>query len=214
MNFGQAFTFVFQDPNWFKKIGIVAIVQLIPIVGQIVAMGFSIEVARRVIANDPIPLPDFDFGGFLGKGFQAFIIGLVYAIPLIIFLLPIQIIPMLATTIDDADVMNILTIVVSCICGGLSFIYGIIMAFLLPAAYGRLAATGSMASAFKFGEVFANVRRAIVPYLIVILGLLVAGIIAPLGAIACGIGVLLTMTYYYAISGHLYGQAYRQAVPV
>ena len=129
-------------------------------------------------------------------------------------MLPIQITPMLTTVIDDPDVMNILTIAISCICGGLSLIYGIIMAFLLPAALGRLAATGIMGSAFKFGEVFGMVRKAIVPYLIVLLGIFVAGIIAPLGLIACIIGVYLTMTYYYAISGHLYGQAYRQAVPV
>lgn len=211
MNFGQAFTFVFQDTDWFKKIVIVALVSLIPIIGQIVALGFALEIMRRVINNDPTPLPEFDFGGFLGKGFQAFIVGLVYAIPLIIFYLPIQIIPLLGGVVDDGEILGYAVIAVSCICGGLAFLYGILMAFLLPAAYGKLVAEGTLGAAFRIGEVFGLVRKALVPYLIAILGTLIASLIAPLGAIACVIGVYLTMAYYFAIMGHFYGQAYKQA---
>jgi hypothetical protein len=202
---------VFEDKDWFKKIIIVALVSLIPIIGQIVALGFALEIMRRVINNDPTPLPEFDFGGFLGKGFQGLVIGLVYAIPLIILYLPIQIVPLLGGTGDNADVINYLTIGVSCICGGLAFIYSVLLAFLLPAGYGKFITEGKLGAAFRIGEVFGLVRKALVPYIIAILGTLVAGLIAPLGAIACGIGVILTSTYYFAIMGHFYGQAYKQA---
>jgi hypothetical protein len=214
MNFGQAFTYIFQDADWLKKIGLVALVQLIPILGQIVAMGFMIEIIRRIIANDPRPLPEFDFGGFLGKGFQAFVVALVYAIPTIILTLPLQIMPMLIGAIDNPDVYNTMSLAISCLCGGLSFLYGIFLAFILPAAFGRIAATGNIGSAFRIGEIIAQVRRALVPYLIAVLGTMLAGLIVPFGLIACGIGVFLTVTYYNAVSAHLFGQAYRQAVPI
>ncbi|MEM5776661.1 MAG: DUF4013 domain-containing protein, partial [Anaerolineaceae bacterium] len=107
-----------------------------------------------------------------------------------------------------------LSVAISCICGGLGFLYGLLIAFLLPASFARLADTGSIGAALKLGEIFGIVRRAFVPYLIAVLGTLVAGIIAPLGFIACGIGVLVTLVYYYAVTAHFYAQAYRQAVPV
>lgn len=214
MNFGLAFSFVFKDPDWIKKIGFVSLCQLIPILGQFIALGFSIEIIRRVISNDPVPLPDFDFGGFLAKGFQGFIVSFVYSIPMLILLLPIQLSPTLVSMIDNPDVVNGLTIGISCICGGLATIYGIFLGFVLPAAFARLADTGSMGAAFKIGENIRIVRKAFVPYLIAILGSLVASLLAPIGTIACVVGALVTLTYYYAVSGHFYAQAYRQAVPV
>lgn len=212
MNFGLAFSYVFEDSDWFKKIIIIALVSLIPIIGQFVALGFAMEIIKRVINNHPTPLPELDFGGFLGKGFQAFIISIVYGIPLFIFIIPIQIIPAVAGSMDNPDLVNVLTIGVSCICGGLAFLYGIVMGFMLPAAYGKFVTEEKMGAAFRFGEVFALVRKAPMPFLIAILVTLVAGLIAPLGTIACVIGVILTGAYYYAVMGHIYGQAYKEAL--
>ena len=80
MNFGQAFTYVFEDPDWAKKLLIPALVSLIPIIGQLVVLGWMLEVTRRVIQQNPRPLPELDFGRQLGEGFKGFIIGLVYAL--------------------------------------------------------------------------------------------------------------------------------------
>ncbi len=212
MNFGQAFTYVFKDADWFKKIIIVALVSLIPVIGQMVAFGFAMEIMKRVINNDPTPLPEFDFGGFLGKGFQAMVINLVYYIPLIIFYIPIQVVPFLGASMDNADVAGYLTIGVSCICGGLAFLYAILIAFVLPIALGKFNTEGSIGAAFKFGEIFPLVRKAIVPILVAILGCLIGMIIVPFGSIACGIGIVVTMTYFFAIMGHFYGQVYKQAL--
>ena len=211
MNFGQAFTYVFQDADWFKKIIIVALVALIPIIGQIVVLGLTVEVMRRVINNDPTPLPEFDFGGFLGKGFQALVVSIVYGLPLFIFYLPIMIVPIIGDATGNGDVMNYIMIATSCICGGLMVLYGILYAFLYPAALGKMVTGGSLGAAFRIGDVFALARKGLMPYLIAVLGVLVAGLITPFGVIACGVGVLVTMTYTAAVTGHFYAQAYKQA---
>jgi len=85
MEFGRAFTYAFEDTDWLKKVGIAALVFLIPIVGGIIVMGWALEITRRVINDDPQPLPDWsDFGGYLGKGFKAFVVSLVYALPVLL----------------------------------------------------------------------------------------------------------------------------------
>lgn len=218
MDFGKAFSYPFEDQEWIKKLGIaggialvslVLSVVLIGLAGFIVLSGWMLEITRRVINRDPNPLPDWnDFGGYFSKGLQAFVVGLVYSIPSILLSACINLLP-LATQNGSTDesMMTAVSIVMACV-GCLSALYGIFIGLVLPAAIGRLAATGQIASAFRFGEVIGMVRSNIGAYVMVLLGGFVASIIASLGIIACGIGVVFTMAYAMAINGHLYGQAY------
>jgi len=214
MDFGKAFSFVFEDPDWLKKIVIAALISLIPIIGQIYLLGYGMEVGRRVIRHDPHPLPDTEFAESLGLGFKSFVIGLIYSIPAILLILPITLIPTMVYTSDTNTTSSTSPVLValSLCCTGLFILYAILVWVWLPAAEGNFLATGSIGSAFRFKEVFNLLKAAPGAYLLTLLGVIIGGFIAPLGAIACGIGVLLTSTYVVVFTGHLYGQAYNAAV--
>ena len=82
MDFGSAFTYAFQDSDWLKKVGLAALIFLIPIIGPITVMGWGLEITRRVINNQTDLLPDWsDFGGYLSKGFQGFVVSLAFSLP-------------------------------------------------------------------------------------------------------------------------------------
>ncbi len=210
MNFGKAFTYVFEDPDWIKKVLIAAVMNIIPIVGSLVSMGWAMDAGQRVIRQDPMPLPGVEFGKHLGMGFKAFVIGLVYAIPMIIITLPISITS--AMTMDNSDTANTVVIIVSLCCGGLAFLYGLVLAVAMPAALGNFLATDQLGAAFRFSEIIGLVRAAPGAYLMVLLGGIVTGFIASLGSIVCVIGVLATSAYAMVVMGNLYGQAYRAAI--
>ncbi len=93
MDFGKSFTFVFEDPEWLKKIVIAALISIIPLIGQIYLVGYGLEVGRRVIRHDPHPLPDVSFVESLLLGLKSFVIGLIYSIPAIVLSLPISFTP-------------------------------------------------------------------------------------------------------------------------
>jgi hypothetical protein len=93
-----------------------------------------------------------------------------------------------------------------------SLLYGVLIAFAVPASYGILAATDQLGDALNPSKILGLVRAAPAPYVMAIIGGLVASLIGNLGTILCGIGVLATMAYSVAIMGHLYGQAYQQAI--
>lgn len=212
MNFGLPFTFPFEDPDWLKKIALAGLVTLIPIVGQFFIMGWMLEITRRVIKGESPLLPDLDFGQNLGTGFKAWVIGLVYALPMIVFALPMIIVGAAGGAAGmDEETLAIVISAISCCCGGLMFLYGILLAFMLPAAYGKFLESGVMGDAFKVKDVFAMVKAAPVAFLIAIAGAAIASFIAPLGGIAIGIGAIFTTAYAMAIMGHFYGQAYNEA---
>lgn len=210
MDFAKSFKFVFDDPDWIKKIALISLITLIPVVGMFVLMGYALETAQRVIRQDPEELPNLDFGAQLGLGFKGFLINLVYGLPMFVLYLPIIIAT--ATMGNESSDLSPVVIGLMFCCGGLMFLYAILMALVLPAANGNFLATGQMSSAFRFSEVIALVRAAPSAYLIVLVGAIAANFIASLGMIACVIGVIFTFSYAIVVTYHLYGQAYRVAI--
>jgi hypothetical protein len=214
MEFGKAFSFAFEDKDWIKKLGIGALLMIIPFIGWLVVAGWGIEITKRVIQHDPQPLPDWsDFGGYLVKGLQVFVIGLVYSLPIILVNICQQGVTLFGQQGDTTDQTILMAVTVLAVCFGcVSFIYSIFLGFILPAALGNFAATGQMGAGFRFGEVFGLVRAAPVAYLLALLGGFVASLIASLGLILCVIGILFTAVYAYTINAHLYGQAYNEGM--
>jgi hypothetical protein len=211
MKFGDAFTYVFQDPDWFKKLIIPGLIGvLVPIIGQMVLIGWSLKAALNVIRNNPNPLPEMDFGGDLGRGFKAWVVSLVYGIPMFILYLPIMIISIIASENGEQSMAVVAAIAGACF-GFLMLVYGIVMGLMIPAAYARVAVEDTIGAGLAFKEVFAMVRKNLVTYLLILVGTLAASFIGSLGSIACVIGIFLTVPYSMAITGHLYGQGYLEA---
>jgi hypothetical protein len=207
MDFGLAFSYVFEDEEWIKKIVITAIISLIPFIGQIALLGWSVEIARRVIRSDATPLPDWsDFGGLLTLGLKAFVVSFVFALPLVFISIPSALLDTVSSDSGEA----ILTFFIFCI-SCFALLYGLALAFFLPAAFGELAATDNLGASFNIGKVFGHIRAAPSGYLLTFLGIIVSGFLASFGIILCFVGIIFTATYAYAVQGHFYGQAYKEA---
>lgn len=211
MDFGKAFSFVFDDEEWIKKIGVAGLISLIPIIGSVIVVGWGFEVIRRVINDDPTPLPDWsEFGDHLVKGFLVVVVAFVYALPVILVQsCSVGFIPLLESGDQEAvtAIISIVSICLSCVI----LLYSIFLGFVLPAAIGNYAAKDEFGAAFRFGKVFRLVRQNLGAYGVVFLGNLLAGLVASLGVIACLVGVLFTSAYAMVVNGHLTGQAYRLA---
>jgi hypothetical protein len=211
MDFAKSFSFVFDDPDWVKKLVIGGLVSLIPILGQLLVMGYMISVGRNVIRGNPQPLPEWDdFGQFLVDGLYAFVVSLVYMLPIFvvmcIFFFPALAVGGAFSDNGDAGAIGGLA---SCCFALFATIYGLAVGwFFLPAALARYADTGEVMPAFRFAEIWAISRENLVVYLMALLVTIVAGFIGGLGIIACGVGVLFTQFYAQIITGHAYGQAY------
>ena len=89
----------------------------------------------------------------------------------------------------------------------LMFFVGIIPVIFMPAIFAQFADEGTIGATIRFGEIFGFIRENMTDYIIVLLlSFAVMYLIAPLGVIACVIGVIFTQWWGYLVFGHLTGQ--------
>ncbi len=218
MDIGSAFTFMFDDQDWIKKIAIgggitLAAVILSPIlIGLVLILplsGYMLETLKNVRDGRPIPLPEWsDFGNLFSKGLMIFVIGLVYNLPaLLVSCLSAGV--NLAAPNLDSDMAEMMVVVAGCL-SCVQVILSLLGNALLPAAIIRYAQYETLGSAFQFGEIFSFVSKNIGDYIIVILLGWVASLIAAFGLILCVIGVVFTGFWSVLVAANLYGQLARK----
>ena len=205
MNFGKAFTFIFDDERWFDKLIVPILVSLIPIVGPLALSGYVIRTIKNVIENENDPLPEFQFGEDLGRGFRYFLIGLVYGLP-IMLVIGIMMIPLLA--LNNNESISALGVIVPIFGGLLLFVYGFFLMLIQPISMANFAMKDTFASGFELGNFFKRLGKNFPAWLLVLAGMLIASIISPMGSIVFGIGAFVTTAYSQLMVAHLTGQAY------
>lgn len=212
MDFGLAFSYVFEDEDWVQKLALAGVMCL-TVIGIIPVLGWGLEVIRRVIKEDPEPLPDWsEFGEYFVKGLLVALVSFVYFLPIIVVAsCNAGAGSLLTSTGEDfaTPLIWMLTMCLSC----LYIVYGVGISLVIPAALGNYAASGEFGSVFKLGEIFSIVRNNLGNYGLVFLGMLLSYIIAPLGVFACVIGIAVTTAYSILFNSHLMGQAYKVAAP-
>lgn len=203
MKFGKAFTYIFDDPDWFDKLLIPILVSLIPLVGGLALLGYVLRTIANVARGEAYPLPRFSFGEDLGTGFRYFLVQLVWAIPVMIMTGLL----MIPTTALERDSGNpIAWIFIALLSIGL-LIYALFLMLFQPIIMANFAVKDKFSAGFEIGNFFRRLGNNFGAWLLVIAGTLIGGFIAPLGAIVV-IGVFITTAYVQLMVAHLTGQAY------
>jgi len=217
MEYGKAFTYLREDPDWIKKWGLAGLILLIPVLGSILVAGYGVEVTRHVIRDEARPLPGWsDLGNFAIKGLIATVIGLAYTLPLVVLIACANLLPLglslagAEASREVASALDTLSSAVTLCCGCLAAAYGLSVALALPAALGRYAATEQIGAAFQVNQVFRLVRaKPGMYFLVALISLLAALLFTALGVIACVVGAAFGAAYAVLVAAHLQGQAYR-----
>lgn len=214
MDYGASFSFVFKDPDWIKKLAIAAVIVLVGIITLGLAFiplaGWMVAITRRVIRGEEPALAEWaDFGALLMDGLKVVAVAIVWAIPLILIVGCLSGIGVVAVNQDQSGTFSlILQILNACV----TLPYSLVLALLIPAAIGGIADHGQLGQALNPANAFKMVRANLGGYIIgIILAGIAGSILGTVGVLVCVIGVFPAYAYAAAITGHLYGQAYRVA---
>ena len=222
MDYAKSFTFVFDDPRWITKIaigtGLVLVSSLLSVIligflGFLILGGYSIRLLQNVRDGEEFPLPEWDdWGGDFMLGLKYVVVALIWALPMIIFSVPLGI----GTAIADGNGSAQFFGVSILICAGcLMFLYGIFVALAAPGFTISYAKDEQISSGLQFTEIWhwtrENVGQVIVAVLVILLVQFVIGSAASIaGTILCVVGLIVTVplgtlaTSLY--QNHVYGQ--------
>jgi hypothetical protein len=230
IDIGRALQHPFQDQNWLSKLGIGALVNIVPIL-NFAGTGYIIEHENNVKKGPDVPLPTWDkLGDLFMQGLKLVVVFFIYALPIIalscIFgFLSAGIASVASTTSDNIDQtagagISVVALALSC----LSIVYAIFFVYLYPAIIIQFARTKDIAACLRLGEIFAIARKNSADYIMIFLVLI--GISLALSVIASVLAItvvglclllplsLLATPYINVVIGHLCGQYDRAIDPV
>jgi hypothetical protein len=198
LDFGRAFQFFFEDPDWVKKILVGGLFQLLAglLVGVPFVIGYALRVVQRASRGEPRPLPEWDdLGGIFTEGLRGF--GLYLVLFVGAMLVPGALGCMLAlmggalsSASRDGSAaggaifgMGIVLVYL------LAFVVGLVVGLYLPAAFARMVVYDRFSAGFEFAENVAFIRRNLVNYLLVIAIYVVTSIISQFAILLLCIGI-------------------------
>lgn len=79
----QALHYPFQGKDWFRRLVTLTLLQLLPLVGQLILLGYGLDIVRAVYAGHS-SLPPLRWLPALGDGFRFLLAGFCYLLPILI----------------------------------------------------------------------------------------------------------------------------------
>jgi hypothetical protein len=193
---GDAFVWPFRDPDWLGKIAIMGLILLIPIVGGINGLGWMLATLDRLRAGDQrLPPANFDH---LGRGFQLFVVYLVYYLALAVLALLFYTPAILILSFQGQHNANVFLVVLGIVLLLLTVSIVVLGALALTFAMPAIVLAvdrGGIAAGLHVGEIVGRMRASLINALIAGLMLIAAGLVGQLGSVACFIGVVFTSAY-------------------
>jgi hypothetical protein len=211
MDFSLALSYPLRAPEWGRKILLAGLLSLIPVLGPVLVLGWSLGITRQVITQGLPTLPEFDLARDLLRGLKIWGIGLIYGLPILVVVVPLGIGFGVTLLTDDGQAATILALTALCMVA-LLIVYSLMVSLALPAAYVNfLIHEEQFVAGLNIKEIMSLIRRRPEAYFLVWIGGIMCAFITLFGLAGCVIGVMFSGSYALMVMAHLYGQAYREA---
>jgi hypothetical protein len=166
MDIGKSFSFPFEDKQWLNKLGLGAIISIVPIL-NFAWSGYMVGIIRNVMNNRAEPLPTWDdLDKKFNDGLILFGVGIIYALPILIAVcLPMSMVAFSGLLSGNSNLEEIARtlgetggILVYCLLC-VFVLYGLMLSIISPAILVIFSREGTFASCFKFREVFGLISQ-------------------------------------------------------
>ncbi len=214
MDYVGSVTYVAQDRDWLKKLGIGVLMGLLSfvLVGNWALYGWSMEAFRRVVRGSDEKLPGWDdLGGYIGQGLKYFVVSLVWSLPMIVI---VAIVAGTAATASSYSVSagEAAMVGMTLVLWLLAMLYAIAVGLLSMGAFVILAQTGNLGQALNPVNAWNVLSRNLGKWVLTALALIVISVILSLiGSVLCGVGAFVAMPWLSATQGNLLGQTFVEA---
>ena len=214
IDFGRAFKFYFEDPDWVRKTitGGLFYLLAIVLVGLPFVAGYVIQVTRRTARGEARPLPEWEnYGELFSEGLQ--MIGLYLLHILAAAVLPgalgcvFALVGGAASRSNAAGGVAALGMMISQL---ILMVVMLAVAVYFPAAYLRTALSGRFSAGLEVRENIELIKRSPGNYFLAFAIYIVTNFIAQFGALACCIGFFPAAFWSMCVAGWAMGEVARR----
>ncbi len=228
MDFGKAISYIVEDESWPGKIGLGAIITMVPVL-NFAAIGYEARVIRNVERGEAQPLPAWtDLSQMFTEGLWLGVARLAYGLPIVALLcIPATLfVGLVIAAGSDRNVERGLPVIfVLWACFGLAVVaYSVLLGFVFPAVTAQYVRHNSLAACFDVAAVARFIRANSSDYLTtwlvqIAIGMVVGFVGGPVAAFIAVIPCVGWIAYpiilggmsfcLFLIYGHLVGQLLR-----
>jgi hypothetical protein len=220
MQYAESWRFVTRNPKWLNNvlIGFLCLIstQVIPVVGQLVLLGYMYEVTVGLHRTNGQTYPDFDFnriGDYLLRALGPFLVSLVGAVA---FLIPAAVLMVAALLLvaaagsagEATAVAIVLLAILVGVMGPMTLFFAYAVLFTPPMLHGGM--TSNVGNSFNFSWAFDFVKKTWVELILVnlfVAGVMLLGMLVGMAALC--IGSVFALAFIYLMLAHLNFQLYR-----
>jgi hypothetical protein len=214
--FARGFGFVFEDPDWIKKIligGVFAFLSSL-LIGAFFVGGYALRVIQRTARAEPLPLPDWDdLGGIFVDGVKVVGLSLVYSLVLaLVISCPVGVMAGLGVMLGESDsgAAGAAITITMLVFYAFVTLLSLLLAVYLPAALLRMALTGRFGAGFELTTNLSLIGRNLVSYLLAIALYVLTSILAQFGLLLLCIGVFPASFWSYCVGAWALGEVARR----
>ena len=214
VDFGRAFQFYFEDPDWVRKtlMGSLFYLLAIILVGLPFIAGYVVQVTRRVARGEARPLPEWDnYGQLFMDGLQ--VIGLYLVHILAAMVLPGSIgclFALIGSAASRSDAAGGVAAIGMMLAQLMLLVVMLAVMVYFPAAYIRTAITGRFGAGLEVRENIEFIKRSPGNYFLAIAIYLVTNFIAQFGVLLCCIGFFPAAFWSMCVAGWAMGEVARR----
>jgi hypothetical protein len=218
-DFGRAFTFVGEDPDWIKKllIGGAFVLASALLVGIPFVMGYFARTLKRVASEAGTGLPEWDdLGGIFEEGLRLTAVYLVYVAGVLVLLgvlVVLVLVPAFATAGAGraGDALRALSMLGIVGLYGFILVFSLALAIYLPAALTRSALGDSVRVGLDWRANVEFIRANLANYALALVSYLLASFLSQFGVLLCCVGLFPAAFWSYLVLAHALGQTVRLA---
>ena len=191
---GDTFGWALKDPAWLSKILLTGLILLIPIVGQMSALGWMLATRDNLRQGRAEMAPA---GFYIGRGVPVFVVYLVYVLVLVVVIGTVDGIGVGLESTGTAGGSSLGGLLLAV--GGLLELIGSVAIGLAFPALVVSTERGGISGGLAYRQVWALIRTHQNASLSAGAVAIVANLVAGLGIVACCVGILFTAGFAYAI---------------
>jgi hypothetical protein len=194
LDIGVAISAPFKDKEWFKKSALMGLMMLIPIAGALNLSGWMRAIAEKRMAGGPDAdiLPEANLA-YMGGGWRLFLAYLPMVGIVFVVLIGGGVAAVVAAVTMNGRAAEDIMIGVLVITYGMVILLAIAMSVIGPAITFLHIVEGEPWASIQFKRIWETMKAGGVQYLLLFVALLVSGFIAQLGALACYVGMFVTI---------------------